>query len=81
MLAMQNSAQDAYRPGATQEYLTSKEAAAYRRLAEITLRKERMSGTGPRYVKHGRRVLYVKADLDTYLRAHIVEPRKALPHA
>jgi len=62
-------------------YLTSKEAAAYRRLAEITLRKERMSGTGPRYVKHGRRVLYVKADLDAYLRAHLVEPRKALPHA
>lgn len=68
-------------PNSGDVYLTSKEAAAYRRLAEITLRKERMSGTGPRYVKHGRRVLYVKADLDTYLRAHIIEPRKSLPHA
>lgn len=81
MLAMQNSAQEVRHPGAPTEYLTTKEAAAYRRLAEITLRKERMSGTGPRYVKHGRRVLYVKADLDAYLRAHLVEPRKALPHA
>lgn len=61
-------------PGLPTEYMTSKEAAAYRRLAEITLRKERMKGTGPRYVKHGRRVFYRRADIDEEMAKHLVEP-------
>ncbi|MFC7049499.1 helix-turn-helix domain-containing protein [Emcibacter nanhaiensis] len=51
-------------------YLTSEESAAYLRISPITLSKMRMSGEGPRYRKHGRRVVYTVDDLKTWSDEH-----------
>lgn len=39
-----------------------------------TLRKWRLLGSGPAYVKVGRRVRYRETDLMAYLDAHCVQP-------
>jgi predicted DNA-binding transcriptional regulator AlpA len=41
-------------------------------LAEQTLRKLRMTGNGPPFVKLGRAVRYRQADLDAWLSSHLV---------
>lgn len=46
---------------------TTDEAAAYLRIAASTLEKRRVTGDGPAYRKLGRRVLYRRADLDTWI--------------
>lgn len=53
----------------------TKEAAAHLGLSHGTLEVWRCLGKGPRYRKHGRRVLYDIADLQQYSDAHIVETR------
>ena len=40
-----------------------------------TLAQWRYRGVGPRYTKFGHRVLYLGADLNAWLDAHIVYPR------
>lgn len=52
------------------EYLLPKEAAAVVRLSARTLERLRLSGTGPRFVKAGRRVLYRRADIDAWAETH-----------
>ncbi len=47
-------------------YLTQQEAAAYLRLSPRTLERHRVEGTGSRFVKLGRRVLYRRSDLDDW---------------
>ncbi len=47
-------------------YLTQEEAAAYMRLSPRTLERHRVEGTGSRFVKLGRRVLYRRSDLDDW---------------
>ncbi len=47
-------------------YLTQQEAAAYLRLSPRTLERHRVEGTGSRFVKLGRRVLYRRSDLDAW---------------
>ncbi len=47
-------------------YLTTQEAAAYLRLSSRTLERHRVEGTGSRFVKLGRRVLYRRQDLDAW---------------
>ncbi len=42
-------------------------AANYLRISTSTLAKRRVSGTGPRYSKLGRIVIYQGADLDEWL--------------
>ena len=44
-------------------YRNEDEAASYLRLRATTLRDMRIKGTGPRYRKHGDRVVYDVADL------------------
>ena len=39
-----------------------------------TLATWRWQGRGPRYIKFGHRVLYLGADLNQWLDAHVVEP-------
>lgn len=53
------------------EYMTTREAAKYLRLAEVTLRKWRSKGTGPRFRRHGARVLYARENLDNWSRRQI----------
>ena len=47
-------------------YLTQEEAAAYIRLSPRTLERHRVAGTGPRFIKAGRRVLYRRDALDDW---------------
>jgi hypothetical protein len=47
-------------------YRDQAEAAAYLRLKPTTLEKYRIDGTGPRYRKHGDRVVYSIADLNRW---------------
>ena len=48
-------------------YLRVPEAAAYLRLSKSTVDKMRTAGTGPRYCKTGRIVVYARSDLDAWL--------------
>jgi predicted DNA-binding transcriptional regulator AlpA len=53
-------------------YLTQGEVAAHLRLSERTLERLRACGTGPRFVKLGRRVVYRQEDVETWAAAHTV---------
>ncbi len=50
-------------------YLVQQEAAAYLRLSPRTLERHRVAGTGPRFTKLGRRVVYALAELDAWATA------------
>ena len=47
-------------------YLTTGEAGDFLRLKRNTLEKMRRQGRGPRFRKHGRRVLYLNDDLEAW---------------
>ena len=47
--------------------MTTDEAAEYVRLSARTLERYRVTGEGPKYLKLGRRVLYQRSELDTWL--------------
>lgn len=47
-------------------YLSQPEAAELLRLSPRTLERHRLSGTGPRFCRLGRRVVYRRADLDAW---------------
>jgi predicted DNA-binding transcriptional regulator AlpA len=49
--------------------LTQREAALATRLSERTLERARLTGTGPRFCKCGRRVLYDLADIEAWITA------------
>lgn len=51
-------------------YLTQREAAEALRLSERTLERHRLTGTGPKFVKAGRRVLYRPADIEAWAAAN-----------
>jgi len=53
-------------------YLTQKELAAYLHLSERTLERHRVCGTGPRFLKLGRRVVYRRQDIEAWAAAHTV---------
>lgn len=48
-------------------YFRTPEAAGYINMSRSWLEKERCRGTGPRYSKAGRVVLYSPSDLDRWL--------------
>ncbi len=58
--------------------LNEKEAAQYIGMSVSYLQKDRMNGElpgrtlGPRYAKLGKRVVYLREDLDAWLQAHVV---------
>lgn len=51
-----------------------REAADYVGLSKSTLDKLRCYGTGPRYIKLGRAVVYSTADLDDWVASNSVVP-------
>ncbi len=51
---------------ANRVFLTQLEASSYLRLSPRTLERHRVEGTGSRFVKLGRRVLYRRSDLDAW---------------
>ncbi|WP_426042389.1 helix-turn-helix transcriptional regulator [Brevundimonas sp. TWP2-3-4b1] len=55
-----------------QSLLTTAEVADLLQLAEITLRKWRLTGTGPRFVRCGTSVRYHSADLDSWIASRTV---------
>lgn len=52
------------------ERMCTPQAAEYTGLSESTLNKLRVFGGGPTYIKAGRRVVYDRTDLDTWLVAN-----------
>ena len=50
-------------------FLIQAEAAEYLRLSGRSLERHRVAGTGPRFVKAGRRVLYRRDELDRWAAA------------
>ena len=59
--------------------LSEIEAARYINMSRSYLRQDRMDGIrekrtpGPRYVRIGRRIRYLKDDLDEWLEAHVID--------
>ena len=51
-------------------FLTQTEAADLLRLSPRTLERYRVAGTGPKFVKAGRRVLYRRSDLEDWALAN-----------
>jgi predicted DNA-binding transcriptional regulator AlpA len=47
-------------------YLTQREVAEHLRLSERTLERHRVAGTGPAFVKLGRRVVYRREDIERW---------------
>lgn len=57
---------DAYQANTESYFFSVVEAAHYLRLKRRTLDNLRWSGGGPKYRKHGGRVLYRREDLDAW---------------
>lgn len=70
------------KPGSTDGNMTSSstpltelQVAERLGLAVATLRAWRHRGTGPRFLRFGRAVRYLAADLDEFIRASVVDTR------
>lgn len=63
---------DPAKPTRVAAALDTTAAANYLALAPATLKRWRVTGTGPVYVKAGTKVVYLVADLDAFLLAHRV---------
>lgn len=50
--------------------LSAKQTAAFLDLAEVTLEIWRRKGTGPAFIKAGRRVLYRRSDIEQWLESN-----------
>ena len=48
-------------------YQTTKEAADYIRRHPVTLRRMRIDGSGPKFIKRGGRIYYRTEDLDAWM--------------
>ncbi|GAB3454114.1 helix-turn-helix domain-containing protein [Kineococcus endophyticus] len=59
------------------DWLTTAETSALTRVAEGTLRYYKHIGSGPRCYKVGRRLLYKRSDVLTWMESQAVEPRTA----
>lgn len=55
--------------------LLPRDVAEFRHKTVEALTQERLRGTGPRFIRDGRRVLYRAGDLAEYLAAHTVETK------
>jgi predicted DNA-binding transcriptional regulator AlpA len=51
-------------------YLTQSEVAALLRLSPRTLERHRLAGTGPAYIKLGRRVVYKREAIEAWAAAN-----------
>jgi hypothetical protein len=50
-------------------FMTTAEAARFLRYSPITLEKYRVSGKGPRFIQHHKKVVYAKSDLIAFMNA------------
>jgi len=63
----------------TSRAMSEEQAAAYIEMSRSFLRQDRMNGirnnrtAGPRFIRIGRAIRYLKDDLDTWLDSHRVE--------
>ena len=66
------------------DLLTQPETAEKTRLSERTLERHRLTGTGPKFVRLGRRVLYRREDVEEWIAANIcsstseVDPKRKM---
>ncbi|MBI4404782.1 MAG: helix-turn-helix domain-containing protein [Deltaproteobacteria bacterium] len=64
----------------SKETLTEQEAAAFLSISRASLRQSRMNRTRknrlppPPFCKVGRRVIYIRSDLQKWLEAHRIQP-------
>lgn len=70
MEALSNSHRPPQPRGTNEGYLDTIEAAVLLRLAQRTLERHRLSGTGPIFMRLGRRVLYHPDDLRAWAQTH-----------
>jgi excisionase family DNA binding protein len=63
------------KPQPTATTIQEPDAAQYVGLSRAYLRQARAQGRGPAFVRLGRAVRYLTADLDAWLEAHRVEPK------
>jgi excisionase family DNA binding protein len=49
------------------DYLTQPETAQYLRLSPRTVERMRIEGRGPRFTRAGRRVIYARSGIDSWL--------------
>lgn len=56
------------------EILSTSEAASALHVSPRTLIRWRGERAGPPWIKAGRKILYRRSDIDTWLEAHRVEP-------
>lgn len=62
-----------------QDYLTSREVRDQYRLSIPFLSQMRCRGEGPRFTRLGiRKVLYLRADVQTWLEAHAIKTKSAI---
>lgn len=57
----------------SEEIGTPPAVAKFLHISEASLAQDRYRGTGPKFIKHGRRVLYRWSDVYTYLDANTVQ--------
>ena len=62
-------------------YMTPNDAAGYTSYKVGTLANMRVTGGGPRYLKRGKKVLYVVEDLDAWMRADMRTSTSESPKA
>jgi hypothetical protein len=60
---------------ASSHILSAHDAARYIGRSEITVRQWRSRGLGPPYIRQGRSISYLKADLDQYLEERRCAPK------
>jgi predicted DNA-binding transcriptional regulator AlpA len=56
----------------SRDFLTQSEVAALLRLSPRTLERHRVSGTGPAYVKLGRKVVYSRDTIEAWALANTI---------
>ena len=56
--------------------LTDREAAKFLGLSVATLRAWRLQHRGPRFVRFGRAVRYLLSDLELFIEASAIDPRR-----
>ena len=62
-----NTAAGTWSTSLTQSLMTTPEVADLLQVAEITLRKWRLNGAGPRFVRCGSNIRYCRDDIDQWI--------------
>jgi len=55
------------------EYLTTPQYAKLTHQSIRTCERQRMDGTGPKFIRLGRKILYLRKDVDTWLESRKFE--------